>query len=30
MTVGSDLTSEDVRTALKQFDPSGNGKVTFE
>ena len=30
MTVGSDLTSEDVRIALKQFDPSGDGKVTFE
>lgn len=30
MTVGSDLSTEDVRTAIKQFDPKGNGKVTFE
>lgn len=30
MTVGSDLSTEDVRTAIKQFDTTGNGKVTFE
>lgn len=29
-TVGSDLSSEDVRTAIKQFDSKGNGKVDFE
>eukprot|EP00904_Undaria_pinnatifida_P006941 jgi/Undpi1/3377/HiC_scaffold_15.g06750.m1 len=30
MTVGSDLSTEDVRTAIKQFDTTGNGKVTFD
>lgn len=30
MTVGSDLTTEQVRTAIKQFDTKGNGRVTFE
>lgn len=30
MTVGSDLTSEQVRTAIQQFDIKGNGRVTFE
>lgn len=30
MTVGSDLSNEDVRTAIKQFDLNGQGKVSFE
>lgn len=30
MTVGSDLSTEDVRTAIKQFDTDNNGKVSFE
>ena len=30
MTVGSDLSTEDVRTAIKQFDADNNGKVSFE
>lgn len=30
MTVGSDLSTEDVRTAIKQFDADHKGKVSFE
>ncbi|CBJ29288.1 calcium dependent protein kinase 4 [Ectocarpus siliculosus] len=30
MTVGSDLSTEDVRTAIKQFDTDNRGKVSFE
>ncbi|CAM9390831.1 unnamed protein product, partial [Ectocarpus sp. 12 AP-2014] len=30
MTVGSDLSTEDVRTAIKQFDTDNRGKVSFD
>ncbi len=30
MTVGSDLSTADVRAAIGQFDSDNNGKVSFE